>query len=80
MKVTLSETQKNLPGINSGVDEAKNQIKNLEHEAEQYSIRTSRRKKNLKKRGQAKEPLGHLQMHQQSNDGGAGRRGEKAGN
>ena len=31
MKVTLSEMKKNLQGINSGVDKAKNQISNLEH-------------------------------------------------
>ena len=31
MKVTLREIKKNLQGINSGVDEAKNQINDLEH-------------------------------------------------
>ena len=31
MKVTLSEVNKNLQGTNSGVDEAKNQINDLEH-------------------------------------------------
>ena len=31
MKVTLSEIKKNLQGINSTVDEAKNQINDLEH-------------------------------------------------
>ena len=34
MKVTLSEIKKNLQGINSGVDEAKNQISDLEHKEE----------------------------------------------
>ena len=34
MKVTLSEIKKNLQGINSGVDEAENQINNLEHKKE----------------------------------------------
>ena len=34
MKVTLSEIKKNLEGINSGVDEAKNQINDLEHKEE----------------------------------------------
>ena len=34
MKVTLSEIKKNLQGINSRVDEAENQINNLEHKEE----------------------------------------------
>ena len=34
MKVTLSEMKKNLQGINSGGDKAKNQINNLEHKKE----------------------------------------------
>ena len=34
MKVTLSEIRKNLQGANHGVDEAKNQINDLEHKEE----------------------------------------------
>ena len=34
MNVTLSEIKKNLQGINNGVDEAKNQINDLEHKEE----------------------------------------------
>ena len=34
MKITLSKIKKNLQGINSGVDEAKNQINDLEHKEE----------------------------------------------
>ena len=34
MKATLSEIEKNLQGTNSGGDEAKNQINNLEHKEE----------------------------------------------
>ena len=34
MKVTLSKIKKNLQGIDSGVDEAKNQIYVLEHKDE----------------------------------------------
>ena len=34
MKFTLSEIKKNLQGTNSGVDEAKNQINDLEHKEE----------------------------------------------
>ena len=50
MKVTLSEIKKNLQGTNSGGDEAKNQINDLEYKEEKnsYSIRTARRKKNSK--------------------------------
>ena len=35
MKFTLNERKKNLQEINSGVDEAKNQIKDLEHKEAQ---------------------------------------------
>ena len=49
MKVTLSEINKNLRGINSGVHEAKIQINDLEHMEEKNSIRTARRKKESKK-------------------------------
>ena len=46
MKFTLSETKKNLQGINSRMDEAKNQINDLKHkEAKKQPCRT-RRKKN----------------------------------
>ena len=34
MKVTLSEIKKNLQRTNGGVDEAKNQINDLEHKEE----------------------------------------------
>ena len=58
IKVTLSETKKNLQGINSGVDEVKKQINDLEYKKEKNSIRTTR--KESKQRGQNKEPLGQL--------------------
>ena len=52
MKVTLSEIKKNLQGTNNGVEEAKNQINDLEHkEAKKKNptkiqpIRTRRRRK-----------------------------------
>ena len=50
MKFTLSEIKKNLHGINSGVDEARNQINDLEHkeEGKKTPFRTAR---NLKKQG-----------------------------
>ena len=50
MKITLSKIKKNLQGINSGVDEAKNQINNLEHKEEKKSFnQNSERKKESKK-------------------------------
>ena len=51
VKDTLIEIKNNLPGNNSRVNKAKNQINDLEHkEAKNQAIRTTRRKKNpLKK-------------------------------
>ena len=43
IKFTLSEIKKNLQGFNSGVDEAENQISNLEHK-EENAIRTARKR------------------------------------
>ena len=45
MKVTLSEIRKNLQGINSGVDEAENQINGLEHKKEKTFNKKSKNKK-----------------------------------
>ena len=51
MKVALSEIKKNPQGTSSGGDEAEIQMNNLEHKEEKkYSIRTARKKKNLKMR------------------------------
>ena len=60
IKVTLSEIKKNLQGTSNGRDEAENHINDLEHKEEKNSISTVRGKKNPKKQGQAKKPLGHL--------------------
>ena len=60
IKDTLIEIKNNLQGINSGVNEAENQINDLEHKEAKYKktqktktiiqpIRTIRRKKNPKK-------------------------------
>ena len=47
MRETLFEVKNNLQGINSGVDEAKNQINDLElKETKNNQYRTTRRKKN----------------------------------
>ena len=80
MKVTLSEINKNLRGINSGVHEAKIQINDLEHKEEKQPIRITRRKKKLKKRRQCKEPLGQrkLQALQPSHHRGVRRKRERA--
>ena len=48
MKVTVNEMKKNLQGINSGVDEAKNQINDLEHK-EEKSFKQNNKKKESKK-------------------------------
>ena len=45
MKDTLIEIKNNLQGNSSRVDEAKNQINDLEHKTKKQTIRTTRRKK-----------------------------------
>ena len=45
MKYTLNEMN-NLQGINSRVDEAKDQIRNLEYKEAKKKIRSAKRKKN----------------------------------
>ena len=50
MNVTLSEIKKNLQGTNSGEEEAKNQINDLEcKKGKKHSIRTAGRKKEFLK-------------------------------
>ena len=49
MKDSLIEIKNNLQANNSTVDEAKNQIKDLEYKEEKQLIRTTRRKKESKK-------------------------------
>ena len=44
IKVILSEIKKNLQGINSEVDEAENQINDLEHKEEKDAINTKKKK------------------------------------
>ena len=48
MKDKLIEIKNSLQGNNSRVDEAKNQINDLEHKEAKKTIRTTRRKKNPK--------------------------------
>ena len=47
MKVTLSEVNKNLQGTNSGVDEAKNQINDLQHKEEKNIQSEQQEKKRI---------------------------------
>ena len=47
MKVTLSEIKKNLEGINSGVDEAENQINDLKHKEEKNNIQSKQEGKRI---------------------------------
>ena len=50
MKGTLIEIKKDLQGINSGMDEAKNQVNDLEHkEAKNNQLEQEEKKKNPKK-------------------------------
>ena len=50
MKNTLTEMKNTLQGIDSGVDEAEDQISKLEHkEAENTQSEQQKRKKNFKK-------------------------------
>ena len=78
MKVTLSEINKNLQGINSRVNEAKNQINDLEDEEEKIFHQNSKEKNDQRKQGLTKEPLGHLQMCQHLNHRDARRRRGRA--
>ena len=49
MKVTLSEMKKNQQGTNSGVDEVKNRINDLEHKEEKIFNQNSKKEKESKK-------------------------------
>ena len=48
-KGTLIEIKNNLQGNNSRVDEAKNQINDLEHQEEKTTIQNNKKKKESKK-------------------------------
>ena len=49
MKVTLSERKKNRQGINNGMDEAENQINDLEHKKEKNIQSEEQGEKRIKK-------------------------------
>ena len=50
MKVTLHEIKKNLQGANSGVDEAENQINDLEHKEAKNNQSEQREEKRIQKK------------------------------
>ena len=50
INITLSEIRKNFQGINCRVDEAKNQINDLEYKEEKKFNQNSKKKKELKKK------------------------------
>ena len=50
MKITLSELKKNLLGTETGVDEAENQIKFLEHKEEKIQSEQQEEKRMQKRR------------------------------
>ena len=81
MKNTLTEIKNTLWRINSGVDEAEDHIRGLEHkEAENTQSEQQKEKRTPQKHGWAKEPLGKRQIYQHLNHRGAGRRRERARN
>ena len=49
MKITLSEIKKNLQGTNDGVDEAENQINDLQHKEENNIHSEQQEEKRIKK-------------------------------
>ena len=81
MKVTLSEKKKNLQGTNSGRDEAKNQINDLEHKEEKNIHQNSKKKKRIQKMRIGLRTLWYIFKHiNNSNHKGARRRGGRGRN
>ena len=68
MKDTLIEIKNNLQGNKSTVDEAENQINDLEHKEEKNKTEEEEKskKKSPQSQGQYKQPLGQLQEVQHS--------------
>ena len=61
MKTALIEIKNNLQGINSRVDEAENQISNLEYKEAKNNQSEQQEEKRIQiKQGQCKELLGQL--------------------
>ena len=66
MKVTLSEIKKNLPGTNSGRDEARNQINDLEHKEEKSIQSELQEEKRIQKNKDRIRSLGDISKHTNS--------------
>ena len=81
MKDTLIEIKNNLQGNNTRVDEAKNQINDLEHkEAKNNQSEQQQEKRIPQKQQYCKQPLGQLKEVQHSHHSGARRRRERTRN
>ena len=80
MKDALIEIMNNLLGSNSRMNKSKNQINDLEHKEEKKFNQKSKKKKEYKKQGWTKEPLGQLPEFEHSRHRGARRRRERARN
>ena len=81
MKDTLIEIKNNLQGNNNRVQEAENQISDLEHkETNNNQSEQQEEKKNPKIQGQYKQPLGLIQKVQYLHHRGARRRRERGRN
>ena len=78
MMFTLSEIKKNLQGTNSGGDEAKNQINDLEHKEEINIQLEQNEETRIFKKQEFKTTPGHLQKGQHLNHRDARRRRGKA--
>ena len=76
MKDTLTEMKNNLQGLNSKVDEDKNQISDLEYKEAKNTQSEQQKEKSIQKHEDCKETLGQLQAYQHSHHGGARRRGK----
>ena len=66
MKVALSEIKKNLPGTNSGRDEARNQINDLEHKEEKSIQSELQEEKRIQKNKDRIRSLGDISKHTNS--------------
>ena len=58
MKDSLIEIKNNLQGNNNRVDEAENQINDMEHKKNKKQLFRTMKKRESKKQGQCKQPVG----------------------
>ena len=81
-KDTLMKIKNNLQGINSRVDEAENQISDLEYKEAKNNQSEEEEEKRIQKNEYSERALWsmHNQVHQHSHHWGVGRRRERARN